>query len=150
MSSHSFDALELLRDELCEMDLQVQSEAMKRLHLVAPGLGPSRARDQLIHYLKHSCSSKIEGKMDGKLEDELLMLLAVEVKSLPPFLAFSRVMRRRAAQLWQTTLVWRALCFLKYAPFLSLLFALCFAPVPPTPRARRPAGAVFPAASSLF
>jgi hypothetical protein len=28
-------------------------------------------------------------------------------------------------------------------------FALCFAPVPPTPRARSPAGAVFPAASTL-
>jgi serine/threonine-protein phosphatase 2A regulatory subunit A len=86
MSSQSFDALELLRDELCETDLQVQSEAMKRLHLVARALGPSRARDELIPYLKHLCSSKIEGKMDGKLEDELLMLLAVEVKSLPPFL----------------------------------------------------------------
>jgi serine/threonine-protein phosphatase 2A regulatory subunit A len=86
MASIPFDALELLRDELNETDLQVQSEAMKRLHLVARALGPARARDELIPYLKHLCSSKIEGKMDGRLEDELLMLLAVEAKSLPPFL----------------------------------------------------------------
>ena len=59
---------------------------MKRLHLVARAIGPARARDELVAYLKHLCSSKIEGKMDGRLEDELLMLLAVEVKSLPPFL----------------------------------------------------------------
>lgn len=56
------------------------------MHLVARALGPARARDELITYLKHLCSSKIEGKMDGRLEDELLMLLALEVKSLPPFL----------------------------------------------------------------
>lgn len=86
MTSQTFDAMELLRDELCETDLQIQSEAMKRLHLVARAIGPARARDELISYLKHLCSSKIEGKMDGRLEDELLMLLAVEVKSLPPFL----------------------------------------------------------------
>ena len=86
MSSPAFDPLELLRDELSEPDLQVQSEAVKRVHLVARALGPARARDELITYLKHLCSSKIEGKMDGRLEDELLMLLALEVKSLPPFL----------------------------------------------------------------
>jgi serine/threonine-protein phosphatase 2A regulatory subunit A len=86
MASQTFDAMELLRDELCETDLQIQSEAMKRLHLVARAIGPARARDELISYLKHLCSSKIEGKMDGRLEDELLMLLAVEVKSLPPHL----------------------------------------------------------------
>ena len=35
-----------------------------------------------------------------------------------------------------------------WLPFFSLV-ALCVVPVPPTPRARSPAGAVFPAASAL-